>query len=102
MLLRLAEPRSGGRAWMRSSPASISWFESQFVAVLPQLGWFEDAGRGDDASDQFGRGHVKTGIAGAAHRTGYAHILALAGSGQAPGTENFILVPLLDRDVAAA
>ena len=46
------------------------------MAVFPEVVWFKNPGRGDNAGDEFGGGDVEAGIAGAAGRVGDADVVA--------------------------
>src|SRR5579863_9255574 len=91
---------------MTLSPAQVfSLFrgsETQFVPLSPKLGGFEDARGRDDAGDQFGRGHIESGIERAARGVGHAQVFAPSLLRDAPCAEDFRLMPFLNRDVKAA
>src|SRR5688572_23626073 len=71
------------------------------AAVFPEVFWFKDAGRGDDAGNEIGRSDVEAGINSAAGGVGDADVFAFAFVGDAPGAEHFAFVAVFDWDFEA-
>ena len=75
--------------------------EAELGTVFPELAWFEDALRGDDAGDEFRWGDVEGRVPGGAAGVGHAHGLSSAAVGDSPGVKYFVLRSFLDRDAQA-
>ena len=55
-----------------------SFCQAKFASLFPKFLWLENSGGRDDAGNEFGWCHIKTGIARAARRIGDANIFASA------------------------